>query len=187
MTDFILNLERVLPIAAKLTPLPLLVRAYSGLCSLKIMQEVSTQATALSREIAFIIKWNPRSTPVEAIAAQRVLDANTTWCAATTGARAAPVSALAAFLLGFLTNITNRQSALFFGSVFASAFPPQPDGLLQVSAMATIVVNVLCWLLLLAFLFSRGHVRAPCARSRHAANRIASAVIGGLGLGLLAG
>ena len=75
-----LNMERVLPMAAKLTPLPLLFRADSGLCSLKIMQEVSTQAAALSREIAFIIKWNPRSTPVEAIAAQRVLDANTTWC-----------------------------------------------------------------------------------------------------------
>ena len=75
-----LNLERVLPMAGKLTPLPLLFRADSGLCSLKIMQEVSAQAVALSREIAFIIKWNPRSTPVEAIAAQRVLDTNTIWC-----------------------------------------------------------------------------------------------------------
>jgi Tfp pilus assembly protein FimV len=28
----------------------------------------------LSREIAFIIKWNPRSTPVQAIAAERVTD-----------------------------------------------------------------------------------------------------------------
>lgn len=75
-----LNLERVLPMAAKLTPLPLLFRADSGLCSLKIMQEVCNQAAALSREIALIIKWNPRSTPVEAIAAKRVQDANTMWC-----------------------------------------------------------------------------------------------------------
>jgi hypothetical protein len=75
-----LNLERVLPMAAKLTPLPLLFRADSGLCSLKIMQEVSAQAATLSREIAFIIKWNPRSTPVEAIAAKRVQDVNTIWC-----------------------------------------------------------------------------------------------------------
>jgi hypothetical protein len=35
---------------------------------------------ALSREIALIIKWNPRKAPVEAIAAQRVLDVNTMWC-----------------------------------------------------------------------------------------------------------
>ena len=75
-----LNLERVLPMATQLTPLPLLFRADSGLCSLKIMQEVSAQAAALSREIAFIIKWNPRRAPVEAIATERVLDANTVWC-----------------------------------------------------------------------------------------------------------
>lgn len=75
------NLERVLPMAVQLTPLlPLLFRADSGLCSLKVMQEVSAQAAALSREIAFIIKWNPRKTPVEAIAAQRVADAHTVWC-----------------------------------------------------------------------------------------------------------
>lgn len=75
-----LNLERVLPMAAKLTGLPLLFRADSGLCSLKIMQEVCAQAVALSREIALIIKWNPRKTPVEAIAARQVADTNTIWC-----------------------------------------------------------------------------------------------------------
>jgi hypothetical protein len=75
-----LNLERVLPKDAKLTGLPLLFRGNSGLCSLKIMQEVSAQALALSREIAFIIKWNPRKAPVEAIAAERVADTNTIWC-----------------------------------------------------------------------------------------------------------
>jgi hypothetical protein len=66
--------------AAKLTELPLLLRADSGLCSLKIMQEVNAQALALSREIAFIIKWNPRNTPVEAIAAERAADTHTIWC-----------------------------------------------------------------------------------------------------------
>ena len=75
-----LNLERVLPMAAKLTPLPLLFRADSGLCSVKVMQEVSAQAKALSREIALLIKWNPRSTPVEAIAAQKVANLQTMWC-----------------------------------------------------------------------------------------------------------
>ena len=34
----------------------------------------------MSREIAMIIKWNPRRAPVEAIAAQWVRDANTIWC-----------------------------------------------------------------------------------------------------------
>ena len=75
-----LNLERVLPMAAKLTPLPLLFRADSGLCSHAIMQDISAQAQALAREIAIIIKWNPRSTPVESIAAERLADASTMWC-----------------------------------------------------------------------------------------------------------
>ena len=47
--------------------------------------------------------------------------------AAASRGQTAPVPALAAFRLGFLTNITNPKSALFFGGVFASAFPPQPD------------------------------------------------------------
>jgi hypothetical protein len=44
------------------------------------MQEIHTQGQALDREIAFIIKWNPRSAPVEAIAAKRLADADTMWC-----------------------------------------------------------------------------------------------------------
>ena len=75
-----LNLERTLPMAVKLTILPLLFRADSGLCSVKVMQEITSQGAALEREIAFIIKWNRRSTPVETIAAERVLDASTMWC-----------------------------------------------------------------------------------------------------------
>lgn len=75
-----LNLERVLPMATRLTSLPLLFRADSGLCSLKIMQAIHIQAQALEREIAFIIKWNPRRAPVEAVAAKRVADADTLWC-----------------------------------------------------------------------------------------------------------
>jgi len=73
------NLERVLPMACRLTDLPLLFRADAGLCSLKTQQEVSAQATALNREIAFIIKWNPRRAPVEAIAGVKVADIATQW------------------------------------------------------------------------------------------------------------
>jgi hypothetical protein len=71
------NFERALPMAASLVATPLLVRADSGFCSLKLMQEITAQAGALNREIAFIIKWNPRRAPVEAIAAARVADTGT--------------------------------------------------------------------------------------------------------------
>jgi Transposase DDE domain group 1 len=73
------NFERALPMAASLVSSPLLVRADSGFCSLKLMQEVAAQACTLQREIAFIIKWNPRRAPVEAIAAQKTADLNTQW------------------------------------------------------------------------------------------------------------
>ena len=41
--------------------------------------KVATQASALSREVAFIIKWNPRSAPIESTAARRVADAGMAW------------------------------------------------------------------------------------------------------------
>ncbi|MES2945860.1 MAG: LysE family transporter [Pseudomonadota bacterium] len=98
---------------------------------------------------------------------------------------AASVSNAAAFRLGFLTNITNPKSALFFGSVFAACFPPAPSPLLQLCAVLMIVTNALCWHTLLAWLFSRQRVRAAYAGARTTANRVASAAVGALGLGLL--
>lgn len=73
------NFERALPMAARLVSTPLLVRADSGFCSVKLMQSIWAQAVALGREMAFIIKWNPRTSPVESIAAERVADAGTQW------------------------------------------------------------------------------------------------------------
>jgi hypothetical protein len=73
------NFERALPMAASLASSPLLVRADSGFCSLKLMQEVTAQASSLKREIAFIIKWNPRRAPVETIASQKTADAALQW------------------------------------------------------------------------------------------------------------
>ena len=73
------NFERALPMAASLVTGPLLVRADSGFCSLKLMQEITSQAKAVSREIAFIIKWNPRRAPVETIAAARKADTGAPW------------------------------------------------------------------------------------------------------------
>jgi Transposase DDE domain group 1 len=81
------NFERALPMAASLVATALLVRADSGFCSLKLMQSITAQAAAVSREIAFIIKWNPRKSPVEAIAARRVSDASTTWVSERAGKR----------------------------------------------------------------------------------------------------
>jgi threonine/homoserine/homoserine lactone efflux protein len=100
--------------------------------------------------------------------------------------RASSVSSWAAFRRGFLTNITNPKVALFFGSMFATAFPAAPSPILQASAVAMVVLNALCWHTLLAYLFSRERVRAAYSRTRGVANRIASVTMGALGLSLLA-
>ncbi len=81
------NFERFLPMAANLVAGSLLVRADSGFCSVKLMKELTHQATELKREIAFIIKWNPRKTPVEAIASKKIADASTPWVTLRPGKR----------------------------------------------------------------------------------------------------
>lgn len=101
------------------------------------------------------------------------------------GGSAPTVSKSTVFRRGFLTNISNPKSALFFGSVFAEPFLAAPGVALQVSAVAMIVVNALCWHTLLAYFFLRPRVRAGYARSRSTANRVASALLGALGVGLL--
>lgn len=62
------NLEYALPMAARLTPAPLLVRADSGFCSTRLMKTVLAERTASGRALDFLIKWNPRATPVETLA-----------------------------------------------------------------------------------------------------------------------
>jgi hypothetical protein len=89
------NIERVLPLAVKLTQTsgasergtPVLFRADSGFDSAKLMCAIGKQATALKREIAFIIKWNQRTTPVETIAKNKATDASTAWTQVREGKR----------------------------------------------------------------------------------------------------
>ncbi len=96
------------------------------------------------------------------------------------------LSEWSAFRLGLLTNATNPKAALFYGSVFAAAFPAEPSALLQAVAVGMVVVNALCWHLFLAHAFSRDGVRARYARYRTLLNRFAGAILGAIGLRLLA-
>jgi hypothetical protein len=88
------NIERVLPLAARVSAgtangagAPLLFRADSGFDSAKLMCAIDSQAQQLKRAVAFIIKWNPRKTPVETIAKARVTDADTLWSTLREGKR----------------------------------------------------------------------------------------------------
>lgn len=100
------------------------------------------------------------------------------------GARPAK-TALAAFRLGFLTNITNPKAALFFGSILAASFPSAPGKTLQLSVIILVMMSSGCYHLLLAYVFSRTTVRSGYARSRGTFNRVAALAVSTLGLGLL--
>lgn len=95
------------------------------------------------------------------------------------------LAAWPAFRLGFLTNITNPKSALFFGSVFATALPPAPSAMVLVTATALVVFNALVWHLFLALAFSHAKVQARYARFRIALNRLAACIVGAIGVRLL--
>jgi threonine/homoserine/homoserine lactone efflux protein len=109
------------------------------------------------------------------------------WHACTAPPKApAALSHARAFRLGLLTNLSNPKSALFFGSVFSAALPAQPPALLLCAAVALVVANALAWHLLLAFLFSRRLVQSGYGAQRDLLGRVAGALLGVLGLGLLA-
>jgi hypothetical protein len=70
---------RMSAVATRLCAAPLLLRADSGFCSQTLLACIAQQARALRRRIDVLIKWNPRSTPVEAWAQARRDDPATVW------------------------------------------------------------------------------------------------------------
>lgn len=81
------NIERALGTACAVTKAPLLLRADSGFCSQHLISRTLQQAGVLGRQVDLLIKWNPRSAPVEKIAAQRCADATTAWAQLREGKR----------------------------------------------------------------------------------------------------
>lgn len=81
------NIERALGTACAVSAAPLLLRADSGFCSQHLITRTLEQAARLARQVDLLIKWNPRSAPVEQIAEQRCADASTAWAQLRTGKR----------------------------------------------------------------------------------------------------
>lgn len=98
---------------------------------------------------------------------------------------AAELTDFGAFRLGFVTNILNPKSALFFGSVFATLLPATPSVTLLVAAVGLVLVNALVWHLFLALAFSQPRVISAYAHCRRVLNRFASLLVGAFGLRLL--
>lgn len=90
-TDF--NLERVIPMAQRLSAkgpkAPVLARLDSGFDSVRIMRgiEVCNQGREALPAVDFLIKWNPRSTDVRALAERLREDPATVWTTPRLGKR----------------------------------------------------------------------------------------------------
>lgn len=82
------TLERVLPLARRVTDAPLLVRADSGFDSRKLYDELYAhriQGAKVGSVIDWIIKWNPRGLDLAAAYAARNANADTVWHAVRDG------------------------------------------------------------------------------------------------------
>jgi threonine efflux protein len=96
-------------------------------------------------------------------------------------------SGFGGYKLGFMTNILNPKSALFFGSVFATALPPDPGVPLMTMAVLLVLVNALVWHIGLAFTFSLPGARSRYARHGRLMNRTSSVAVGFFGVSMLVG
>ena len=73
------TLERVIPMAAALTPRPLLLRWDAGFDSEQLYCAALDQAAAVGARLDLLSKWNPRTTPVEEIAQTKCAARATRW------------------------------------------------------------------------------------------------------------
>lgn len=100
--------------------------------------------------------------------------------------KAVTTSRAAAFRTGLITNVFNPKTALFFGSVFATALPPSPGVGMLAGAVLLCWFNAVVWHVFLALAFSHGRIQSVYQRWRGVLNRSAGALVGGFGLRLLA-
>jgi threonine efflux protein len=106
--------------------------------------------------------------------------------AATGEVQAVKTSRAAAFRMGFVTNVLNPKTALFFGSVFVTALPPSPGLGTLAAALLLVWLNAVVWHVFLALAFSHGRIQSAYRRGRAVFNRGAAGLIGAFGLRLLA-
>lgn len=102
-----------------------------------------------------------------------------------TGAHALSLTGRQAFQRGFFTNVLNPKTALFFGSVFATALPADAGPGLITAAVALVYLNSLVWHLVLAFLFSRPRVQSAYARNMGMFGKVSGVLVALFGLELI--
>ena len=90
------------------------------------------------------------------------------------------------FLHALLLQLSNPKIMVFFGSIFLSLLPGDPQGWMEVAVLAIVAFNEFAWFALLALVFSGGAAQAFYRRSKRWMDRIMGGVLGLLGIRLLA-
>jgi threonine efflux protein len=91
-----------------------------------------------------------------------------------------------AWRAGFFTSMLNPKIALFYGSVFATALPPNPPPALLALAVMLVFANSVAWHGSLALVLSRAAVQQAYLRHAGVLNRASAILVGAYGARLLA-
>ncbi|WP_454288553.1 LysE family translocator [Rhizobium arsenicireducens] len=89
------------------------------------------------------------------------------------------------FAVGLATQLSNPKTALVYGSIFAAFLPAPPERwLFTVLPLGVFLVEA-GWYVAVALVFSADRPRAAYGRVKHIVDRVAGAVLVGLGLRLI--
>lgn len=94
-------------------------------------------------------------------------------------------SLLAAFAQGLWVQVSNPKVAIFFGSIFVALLPADVPRWLLLALLTMVFVSDGGWYVLVAVLFSAKGPRATYLRSKTVIDRLAGAILAGLGVKLL--
>ncbi|PJI40460.1 MAG: threonine transporter [Rhizobium sp.] len=87
--------------------------------------------------------------------------------------------------VGLATQLSNPKTALVYGSIFAAFLPAAPERWLFTALPLGVFVVEAGWYALVALVFSAERPRAAYGRAKHIVDRIAGAVLVGLGVRLI--
>lgn len=86
---------------------------------------------------------------------------------------------------GFVTNITNPKSVVYFGSVFSVFLSPEAPPWVKLAAVGIVLANTIIWYGAVAFAFSATSIQRRYAAIQRIIDRVAGAVLGAFGARLV--
>jgi threonine/homoserine/homoserine lactone efflux protein len=89
------------------------------------------------------------------------------------------------FFLGAATQLSNPKTALVYGSIFAAFLPASPEAWLFTALPLAVFLVEAGWYAVVALVFSAERPRVAYGRAKHVVDRIAGAVLVGLGIRLI--